>query len=281
MSFLRRFANFIIVSVVVGSCLFTYFSAPLYAQQQPQANSASIAQGFETADTEVKTGALVGLEPGKNNSVQLSNADRADALLGVVGAEPLLEIGSGGTVQVVTSGVTLALVSDINGAITAGDKIAPSPIAGIGMKATSSSVVVGTAQAELASIKTTDHFITDTDGKVHTIKAGLMPVQVNVTFYAVTGEAASYVPAFLQAAANSIAGRQVSPVRVLVALVVVLAAFVSIGILLYASVRSSIISIGRNPLSEGAVRKSLLQVGAMIIGILLITVIAIYLILTT
>jgi len=68
---------------------------------------------------------------------------------------------------------------------------------------------------------------------------------------------------------------------VLLAVIVLLLAFISIAVLLYSAVKSSIISIGRNPLSEGAVRKSLLQVGLTIIGILLITLITIYLILIT
>jgi hypothetical protein len=61
----------------------------------------------------------------------------------------------------------------------------------------------------------------------------------------------------------------------------VLMLFVIVGILLYSAVRSSIISIGRNPLSEQAVHKSLFEVGLAIVGVLIFTVIVIYLILTT
>ena len=69
--------------------------------------------------------------------------------------------------------------------------------------------------------------------------------------------------------------------RVVVAGLLILFIFVTVVVLLYSSVRSSIISIGRNPLSESAVRKSLLQVGLTIFGVMAFTVIVVYLILTT
>jgi hypothetical protein len=173
------------------------------------------------------------------------------------------------------------LVSDIESEIKNGDRIAPSPIDGIGMKAGTNTMVVGVAQADLSSVKTSQHYITDKDGKVHTVHIGLIPVQVNVTYYASSTEGEAVVPIFLQDFANAVAGKHVTAVRVLIALIVMLVAFVSIGILLYASVKSSIISIGRNPLSESSVRKGLLQIGLTVIGILLFTLITIYLVLTT
>jgi len=65
-----------------------------------------------------------------------------------------------------------------------------------------------------------------------------------------------------------------------VAALLVLFLFAAVIILLYSAVRSSIISIGRNPLSENAVRKGLLEVGLTVVGVLAFTVIVIYLILT-
>jgi hypothetical protein len=185
------------------------------------------------------------------------------------------------TVQIVTGGVTPVLVSNLEGDIVTGDKITVSPINGVGMKAGSSGMIVGTAQADFEDMETTEHFITDVDGKVHTIRTGLLPAQINVTFFAATGERSNYLPAFLQDIANTVAGRQVSSARVLIALIVLLVSFISIAVLLYASVKSSIVSIGRNPLSEVSVRKGLLQIGLTVIGILLFTLITIYLVLTT
>lgn len=258
---------------------------PLFVGQALGANlqAAAIAQGFETTDKNIVPGALVSLKPGDPGKVELSNTERADRLIGVVSENPLIELSNdkSNTIQVVTGGVTGVLVSDVEGELKTGDKISPSPINGIGMRNTGSGMIVGTAQADLSSVKTSEHFITDSTGKVHTVHIGTIPIQVNVTFFAPPSERIDYVPGFLQDIANTVAGKNVTPVRVLAALVVLLVAFVSIAVLLYASVKSSIVSIGRNPLSESSVRKGLLQIGATILAILLFTLITIYLVLTT
>lgn len=245
--------------------------------------AAAIAQGFQTSEKNTVPGALMSLKPGNPGAVELANLDRSDRLIGVISEKPLIEFSDdkGNTIQVVTSGVTGVLVSDVEGEVKTGDKIAVSPISGVGMLAKGSGMILGTAQADLTSAKTTQHFITDGDGKVHTVHIGLIPVQVNVTFFAPPGERIDYVPGLLQDVANTVAGKNVTPVRVLVALVVLLVAFISIGVLLYASVKTSIVSIGRNPLSEQSVRKGLLQIGMTVLGILLFTLITIYLVLTT
>lgn len=262
---------------VVALFLLLWVAAPLDAQ-----NSAAISQGFQTNETNLTTGALVSLERNDKGNVQLANTDRVEQLVGVVGNNPLVSLSSNTTqVEVVTNGTTSTLVSNINGDIKTGDKITVSPINGVGMRATGGVQIVGTAQEDFADIQTRELSLTDRDGKPQVVRAGMLPVQINVTYFAAPEEKEqTFLPAFLQQLANSIAGREVSVVRVLISLLALLAGFVAAGVLLYSSVQSSIISIGRNPLSEGAVHKSLLQVGVTAIGILLVMVIAIYLILT-
>ncbi|MGH7196853.1 MAG: hypothetical protein ACREGJ_03780 [Candidatus Saccharimonadales bacterium] len=276
---MRRYATEIgyISLGVVLIILLCVTNVPLKAEGR-----GAIAQGFQTSETDVATGALMSLKPGSPNTVELGNIERTDQLIGVVAEKPLIELSQDSkSVQVVTGGLTLALVSDINGEVKTGDKITASPIAGVGMKATDSIQIVGTAQADLSGAKPTERTITDREGRQQLVRVGLIPVQVNVTFYASPDDRSTFLPGFLQDFANNIAGHQVSPVRVLIAAGALVLAFASILALLYSAVKSSIISIGRNPLSEVAVRKGLLEVGLTIIGILLLTLIAIYLILTT
>lgn len=243
--------------------------------------AAGISQAFFIEAKEAPPGTIVSLKQGTANTVEVANSDRIPELVGVVSATPLIEIGSGvNTVQVITSGVTTALVSDLNGSIKTGDPITASPIDGVGMKATTSGRIVGIAQVNLENAETIEKTLTDLEGKIHVLKVGSLPIQVNVSFHA-EGNENTYLPSFLQDFANTVAGRQVSSTRILASVIAMLLAFVSIAVLLYASVRSSIISIGRNPLSEGAVRKSMLQVGLMVIAILLLSLITVYLILTT
>jgi hypothetical protein len=243
---------------------------------------SSIAQGFQTSDSSVVSGALVSLKYNTPNTVELSTSSNVQQMIGVAGNKSLIELSGGsGSVQVVTSGTTTALVSDINGPIKTSDKITASPIAGVGMKATASGVVVGTAQNGLSSVATTTQVVTDKKGKQINVHIGAIPVQVDKVFYQAPTDNSSFLPPVLSDFASSIAGHQVSPIRVLAAALLIILLFVAVTILLYSAVRSSIISIGRNPLSEVAVRKSLMEVGLTIVGVLVFTVVVIYLILTT
>ena len=255
----------------------------LYSFAAVQAEStAAISQGFKTEEVDIAAGALVSLTSDSQSTVQLSNTDRVNQLIGVIGDRPLIELSNNDKeVQVVISGTTLTLVSDINGEIKSGDKITASPINGVGMKANASSLVVGTAQDDLGSTNTTTKSINDKRGQPQSVKVGAVPVSVNVTYYVAPEDKNSFLPPFLQSLANTVAGKEVSAVRVLISSLVLIFGFVSIAVLLYSSIRSSIISIGRNPLSESAVRKSLFEVGATALGILLVMLIAIYLVLTT
>jgi hypothetical protein len=246
--------------------------------------ASSIAQGFQTSDPNVVSGALVSLKDGTPNTVELGTPQNTDQLIGVAGNKSLIELSNGtgnGTVQIVTNGSTGTLVSDINGSIKTGDKITTSPIAGVGMKATTSTLVIGTAQADLSSVKTEARTVKDKKGKEQTVHIGTVPLQVDKVFYQATTDQNSFLPPVLQDFANSVAGHQVSAVRVLISGLLVVFLFTAVTILLYSAVRSSIISIGRNPLSEQAVHKSLLEVGLTIVGVLVFTIIVIYLILTT
>jgi hypothetical protein len=258
-----------------GLCaMLVFMGSTVFAAQ----DNGALAQSFQASDT-LEAGTLVGLQQNKADTVEASNTERVNQLIGVVADKPLIELSGGSsTISVVTSGVAQTLVSDMNGSVKTGDKITASPINGVGMKAIDSVLIVGTAQDDLDNTKATTRTINDRDGKPHQVRIGLVPVQVNVTFYGAPGSSQSYIPTFLQDAANAIAGKQVSPVRVLASLLLAILALVSVTILLYSSVRSSLISIGRNPLSEKAIHKGLIEVGAVILGILLLTFAAVYLI---
>jgi hypothetical protein len=244
--------------------------------------ASSIAQGFQTSDANVVSGALVSLKENAPNTIELSTQDNVQQLVGIAGNKSLIELNTGnGSVQVVTNGTTPALVSDINGQIKTGDKITASPIAGIGMKATTSGVIVGSAESNFSDSNTQARSVTNKKGEKQTVHIGTITVQVDKVFYEAPSDNNSFLPPILQDFASSIAGHTVSPVRVLVAALLIVMLFAVVTILLYSAVRSSIISIGRNPLSEQAVHKSLLEVGLTIVGVLVFTIIVVYLILTT
>lgn len=242
--------------------------------------ASSIAQGFR-ADGEVVPGALVSTLRDSPDIVTASSLGDADLLIGVAGEGSAIELSDGSsTVQVVRSGVALAIVSDINGRIATGDHITASPIKGVGMRTSEGGMVVGIAQAGLEDTEVNERQITDLQGRQQTVRIGLVPVQINASFYTGESSSASFVPSIVQDIAESVAGKQVSPVRILVAALVLVILFFSAVVLLYSATKSSIISIGRNPLSERAVHRSLFEVGLTVVGILAFTVILVYLILT-
>lgn len=243
--------------------------------------ASSIAQGFRYGGTDQPVaGMLVSAQADSPETVVPSSLDNADLLLGVVGQGSTLEISdTESTIQVVRSGETIALVSDINGNIQTGDRITASPLEGVGMRATENVVVVGVAQRDLDDVEVSEREIADNEGNLNTVRIGLLPIQIETIFYVGQASGSSYVPTFLQGVADSVAGKQVSPARVIVAVILLLLLFISIVVLLYSATKSSIISIGRNPLSEKSVRKSLLQVGITSVGILAFAVILIYLVL--
>ncbi|HUB93824.1 MAG TPA: hypothetical protein VMB52_04955 [Verrucomicrobiae bacterium] len=247
-------------------------TAPVAAQ------GGAISQAYQTSTSGINQGVLVSTVA--SGSTDVKPADTADAsmLVGVAAEEPELELSSSGksksSVQVVVGGSTEVLVSDANGAINAGDKIAVSPLAGIGMKATGAGEVVGTAQKALSSVKTVTQEAKGTNGQTITVHVGLIPVAINVVYYTAVssgGTVSAYVPPFLQTVANTIAGKAVSPLRVLVGTVALLLGFFAVIIMLYVGVRSGVISLGRNPLAADALRRGMVDVLIAALGILVVT----------
>lgn len=242
-------------------------------------SNRSFAQGYSVDDGrgEIVPGALVSLKA-NSQSVELAATDTIDRLVGVIDQKPLVTIsGSVQESQVVLSGTTSVLVSDINGDIKVGSKITASPIAGIGMVATTDARVVGTAQTDFEPSRAQVKTITDVHGTSRQVRIGYIQLQVGLANYQAPGS--SFLPPFVQNVANSVAGKQVSLIRVVFATVLLLFSFVSIAILISSAIRSAMTSIGRNPLASVNIRKSLYQVGGVTLLVLGATLLACYFIL--
>jgi F0F1-type ATP synthase membrane subunit c/vacuolar-type H+-ATPase subunit K len=245
--------------------------------------SSGVSQGYTTKTPDLVAGSMMGLSP-NTNTAEPATSDGSYQLLGLVADKPLIALSDGrNQVQIVISGPAYALVSDLNGTIKAGDKIASSPIVGVGMKATEPGQVVGSAQTDFSKIKTVEQTITDKSGKKHTTRIGSMQLQVNVSYFAGVSASqsalGSIMPPFFLQAANAIAGEPVSPLRVLIGMLALLFGFVISGIMLQSAVRSGMVSIGRNPLAKKAVRRQLFDVMLTALGVLIVTAIVMYFVL--
>ena len=265
------------VHMLMGGASFVYLLLPVAAHA-----TGALSQGLTTTDSSLTVGALVSFHTGSKNVVEKSTVSSVSSLVGITANKPLVALGDDTKqVQVVIGGQTPAIVSDINGPIKIGDKITASPLQGVGMKAATSTEIVGTAEGNLADSHTTLQTVTDKSGKQTQVHVGVIEVQVNVSYYVVdSSKLNGIVPTFLVNVGSSVAGKDVSPVRVLIGFTRLLVGFIIAGILLQAGVRSGIIAIGRNPLAQGVLRRSLVDVLVTAVGVLGLTVIAFYLVLT-
>lgn len=244
--------------------------------------SSGVSQGFTTSAKHLVPGTIMGLQPGSQNVVVPAVSAHRYQLLGIVADQPLIALSSSSSqVQIVISGLTEALVSDINGAVHAGDRVTASPISGVGMKATDSGQVVGTAQANLADSNPTQQTVTDKNGHKHTVMVGIVPLQVSVGYYAGPSDQsklASLTPPGLISFASSITGQQVSALRVIVGSLILIIGFIIVANMLQASIRGSVTAMGRNPLAKSAIHRELLDICLTALGVLLLTIIVVYLV---
>jgi hypothetical protein len=227
----------------------------------PGVVAAAISQGYQS-DEDLTPGTLVSAQQSgsQDNKAVLTDSSNADSLLGVVvGSKDATLAVTGPTdkLQVATSGAAEVIVSNLAGDVKDGDPVGASPIRGVGMKAVEAGKIAGVAQGDAVYGDKT----VDVQSKTGTVKAkiGTVKVVMQIAYY-VPPPDNSPVPKFLQVFANSVAGKQVSLVRLLASALIILAATIAIAILLYSAVRSTMVSIGRNPLAQASIYRGLWQV---------------------
>jgi hypothetical protein len=267
-------------ALAASAAVFVMIAASGVAGAQSQQSNA-ISRGFAASGQDIVQGALVSTKADNSSTVELATVESAGRLAGIVSKTALVELSGATTneTQVILSGIALGLVSDINGEIRAGDKITASPIEGVGMLADSDAQIVGTAQSDYKPTDSQSKTIKDKSGKDHAVHIGTVPLHIGISYY--VAPTSQFVPPFLQSIANTIAGRPVSFMRILLSCVLLLLAFGSIFVLIYTSVRSGIISLGRNPLAANAIQRGLVGVIVIVLLVAAVALLGVYLILTT
>lgn len=242
----------------------------------------AVSEGY-TSDSQLPLASIVSLKTGSTKDVELTTSENVDNMLGAVIApeNSLLSLtnGSSTETQVATNGEVQVLVSDINGTISRGDHITASPIAGVGMKTTENARVLGIAQGSVVDSDTQKQTYKDKSGTEHTVKITTVPVQINISYYFKEPDK-TLVPSALQNIANSLAGKEVSTMPILISTAIFVVMIVVVVAIIYSLIRSSIISVGRNPMSQSAVYRGVIQISALVLAILGVGVVAIYLVLT-
>lgn len=260
---------FIISSFAASLIIATYAGA-----------ASLISQSYSTTD-DLALASLVSLKDNSSDEVIAANHTNVDNLLGIVvtpnSSSLSLTSSSDNQVQVATSGTLQVLVSDINGTIERGDYITASPITGVGMKATDNARIIGVAQGKIEG--STTEAIKDGSGKEQMVTIGEVPVLVNVSSYFKQPEK-TLIPSSIQNLANAFAGRNVSSLPIIVSAGIFVVTLIIVVIIIYSMIRNAIISVGRNPLSQSAVYRNVIQMSGLVLAILAAAFIAIYLVLT-
>jgi len=242
----------------------------------------AISQGYASSD-ELSVGSIVSLKDGAADQVEASSSGNVNNILGVVinDGSSLLTVsnGSGDQVQVATSGIATVLVSDINGPVVKGDQITASPVRGVGMKATNNAKVVGVAQSAPSNSPNKDQSYTDNQGKKQQITLGEVQLLVGVTYFYAQPDK-TLIPQAIQNLANALAGKTVNSLPIIISGVIFIITIIVVVSIIFSMIRSSIISVGRNPMAQSAVFRDVIQLSALVLGILAVAVIAIYVILT-
>ncbi len=238
-----------------------------------------ISQSYLTTD-KISLGSIVSLKDGTSDQVVAADNKNVDNLLGVVvnADNSVLSVTSDGPnkAEIATSGTLQLLASDINGVIKKGDQITASPISGVGMRANSNVRVIGIAQGDLNG---SEQSYTDKSGVKKSVIIGQIPAQVSVSYYFKEPDK-TLVPTAIQNMANALAGRTVSTLPILISAGIFIITLVVVVSIIFSMIRSSIISVGRNPMSQSAIYRDIVQLSALVMAILAIGVIAIYLVLT-
>lgn len=244
-------------------------------------------QGY-AAEAPLDNGTIVQLEGTGSNRVKVATQAQLQNMFGVtVDRTQLLLVSSNpalsNEVFVAVSGTYNLLVSTQGGPIAVGDYLTISSINGVAMKAsTAQTTVFGRAAAAFDGKGVTlgTSPLKDSTGNTsQTVTLGLIPVAINIQHNPNVISTKQDLPDFLQRLGQQIAEKQVDPIRIYLSMAITAASIITAIVMLYAGVRNSLISIGRNPMSRKSVFRALLEVILTSILILTIGLSAVYLLL--
>lgn len=268
--------------LVVAVSLLIVGVAPVLAENTPSAGLSGYA-----ADTPIQVGSVVVLTGKDSNAVRVATQKDTQNMFGVVIDRNLLPFAvSNESIEnetyVAVSGAYNALVSTQNGAIASGDYLTLSALDGVLMRAGTDEVTVfGRANQSFdgkgASLGATT--LKDSAGGERSVTLGSVPVTIDIKNNPNHKSTKADVPPFLERVGQAIAEKEVSPVRIYISAAIAVVSVIAAIAVIYAGVRSGVISIGRNPMSKKSIFKALMQVILTSLLILIIGIFAVYLLL--
>lgn len=239
------------------------------------------------AETALENGTIVQLAEGGEQVVARASAKSPDKMFGVV-VDPnqfslrITDTEKPNEVHVSSSGTYNVLVSTQGGAISSGDYVTLSAVSGIGMKAsfdepTVFGRAVGAFDGRGVTMGTTT--IKDTKGAERKVTLGSVPVTINIQKNPNEKSTKSNLPEQLQRVGQEIAEKEVSPVRIYLSMFITAVSLIAAIAVVYSGVRSSVISIGRNPMTKKSIFRAMFEIILTSFLILIIGLFAVYLLL--
>lgn len=294
MKHLRKL-NLLLAGLLCG--LFAVLPATALAADSAAKTSGSTAVSTTTggapqpypADTNLQIGTIVQVDEKAGKKVTPATYDDLSRMFGVIASPDGLPITvtpadtSSTTVYVATEGRYNVLVSDQNGVIKAGDPVTVSNLAGTAMKATvKERVLFGKA---LENFDGKSNVIGKTELKYNngqaakTVSLGMIQVAIDIKNNPDILSTKTKLPPVLERIGLQIAEKPLSPFRIYLSVGITVITIIITIIVLYGGIRTSIISIGRNPLSKKSIFRALLQIILVAFIILIIGLFAVYLLL--
>lgn len=246
-------------------------------------SAQTVTQGY-ASDEPLQRATIVSLAQDDPLKVEAASLDNIERLHGVVVARndaTFVLTAEEEQTLVTTNGRFEAFVSNENGPIELGDFITVSRVNGIGMKAGDvEPSIIGKANGvfdgETNVLSTSEITV---NGVTQKVAIGRIQIDIGVAGNPLFRPTQTNVPGVLQRLAENVAQKPVSAARIYISMTIFFGALIVAGTLLYSGVRSSVISVGRNPLSKKSITKSLIQIILTSVIILLLGVFGVYLLL--
>lgn len=257
--------------LITGFCL----CAGLFFVSGGVRAASSVAQGYISSDKDLKTGMAVSLAEESNNDQQFvvrASTTNKSKYLGIVTRidDAVLTISDkSSTIYVSNSGQHQVYVSTVNGEVKKGDLLVLSPLKGILMKANMATVTdtsIAVALSDLNSDNSNEQQVSTNDGTTKNVSVGRIDAEVITGTISNQQSDKNFVSVF----GESLTGRPVSDIRVVIACIILLIVLIVEGTIIYGAVSSSIIAVGRNPLSRKEIYKQLVHTSLLSLAILLI-----------
>lgn len=233
----------------------------------------STAVGYLYKDNSIVSGNIVSAYSLNGSQyIEKANLSNNRQVLGVVDNSSFLTQSNGvGNVDYVSSsGTVLTYVSTVNGNITSGDYICPSPINGVGMYC-SSGYTVGRALNNFNSNSqnASSYSVNAVTGEKTTVYVGEISVDLNVQYIS-SANPSGPINSILTAIGVPISGKPISLAQLIVVFIIIMTAIIFAGIIIFRSAKNATISIGRNPLAKSDILRGFYSIAT--VGVLLIFV---------